>query len=322
VIKGIVFVIVSWVLMHIFSVVGIFISFFYLVWWFIFPKSIPCLSCRTKAEGKYCSLCKNNVSKATGRHPKSFYSVIVNTLLLIVISIISIGLVYLESRVLLKLGIPSTPKTASFVIPAKGQHLVGEIFPMKIEITGIETPINAVQVDIGFDPLVLEVVDISTEGSFATIFIQQEINNEYGYVRLSGGLPNPGFDQNKGFFGTIYFQAKIPGPVNIEFLPTSLILANDGRGSDIIKELVSASYLILAEDFPPERIEAQKAILRADVLGKKSDQTQLIFFDEQKVLGEKVNKEIQKSKPSIFQAFGKSVLEQLLKFDIFILSIL
>lgn len=91
---------------------------------------------------------------------------------------------------------------------------------MKIDITSIKVPINAVQADIGFEPHKLEVVDVSTEDSFANIFIQKEINNEVGYVRLTGGLPNPGFFADRGVFGTVFFKGISPGIVRIEFLPS------------------------------------------------------------------------------------------------------
>ena len=90
-------------------------------------------------------------------------------------------------------------------------------------------PINAIQADLGFNPEKVEVVDISTQNSFANIFIQKEINNETGYARLTGGLPNPGFFSDRGIFGTVFFRGKQPGVVKIDFLPSSMVLANDGR---------------------------------------------------------------------------------------------
>lgn len=158
---------------------------------------------------------------------------------------------------------------------------------MKIEITGIETPINAVQADLGFDASKLEVTHISTQGSFADIFIQKEINNEVGFARLTGGLPNPGFFSDRGLFGTVYFRAKQPGLVVIEFLPTSLVLANDAKGTNVLQKLDQVSYLILPEEISEEEKQMQRDLTRmtSGVLGIEHDTTQLTFFEDDQILG-------------------------------------
>ena len=189
---------------------------------------------------------------------------------------------------------------------------------MKIEIAGIKTPINAVQADLSFDPQKLEVVDISTQDSFATIFVQKEINNEVGYSRLTGGLPNPGFFADHGVLGTVFFKGKSPGVVKIEFVPSSMVLANDGRGTNVLKDLVSVSYLILPEKISPEEEEMQKQIvLKPVVLGTETEETQMKFYEEEKVLGTQVGQEIEKEKRF---NLGKILLEILEKVDNTVLS--
>ena len=188
-----------------------------------------------------------------------------------------------------KLGFPPTPKTVSFVIPSKGQYCQGETFPLKIDITGIKTPVNAVQADLGFDPAKLEVLGISIEESFAEVFIQEEINNEAGYARLTGGLPHPGFISDRGIFGTVLFRGKEPGVASIEFLPSSLVLANDGRGTNVLKDFFSVSYLIIPEEEGCKKKEQGKEIaFYPEVLGEGTQRTQIKFYEEEKVLGAQV----------------------------------
>lgn len=189
---------------------------------------------------------------------------------------------------------------------------------MTIEIVGIKTPINAVQTDLGFDPEKLEVVEISTEDSFANIFIQKEISNETGYARLTGGLPNPGFFADKGTFGTVFFKGKNPGVVKVEFLPSSMVLANDGRGTNVIKELASASYLILPEEVSEEERKQQEVLIKPVVLGERTEETQMKFYEEEKVLGARVGQEIEKEKKL---HLGKEVLNSWERFDRFTLSL-
>ncbi len=170
---------------------------------------------------------------------------------------------------------------------------------MKLELENLKTAINTVQADIGFDPERVEVVAISTTDSFAKIFIQQEINNEGGWARLTGGLPNPGFFGERGTFGTIYFRAKSPGIVQLGFLQSSMVLANDGRGTNILKSLPSVSYLILPESISEQEArEQQKFIIDKVILGVEDNQndSQLKFFDEGSVLGTQADIEIRENK--------------------------
>ena len=314
------FTISSWFLVHLLAIFGVFVAAAYPLWWFIAPNLTTCFMCRSKKEGDWCPFCKKYVEKTIVTPPKTVTSALLNGLLVLLFSLFSTALLFGESKILFKMGFPPTPKTVSFVIPAKGQFRIGEIFPMKIDVAGIKVPVNTVQADIGFDPSKIEVVDISTEESFANVFIQKEINDEAGYARLTGGLPNPGYLSDHGVFGTVYFRGKAAGVVKIEFLPTSRVLANDGRGTDVLKEFSSVSYLILPEKITPEEEELQKKLisLNPSVLGEETTNTQIKFFNEQgSVLGEMTNKEISKANNIDILAVPMKILE---RFDSFVVE--
>lgn len=284
--KIISFLVASWILIHLMAVLGVFLVVAYPIWWLLFPRQTVCFFCRIKEEGEMCPFCKRKINKQNGIFPETLASAIYNGLLIMIFSIFSLAFVYGEGKLLYKLGFPPTPKTVSFVIPQRGQYRLGEIFPMKIDIAGIKTPINAVQADISFDPTMLEVKDVSVKDSFADIFLQKQISNELGFTRLTGGLPNPGYSSPEGVFGTIYFQTKLPGVVKVDFLPSSLVLANDGRGTNVLKELASVSYLILPDEISQEEREQQEVILQPGVLGESYEKaTKMTFFEDTKVLG-------------------------------------
>lgn len=316
-------VITSWIAIHLLAIFGIFLAIAYPIFWLFSPKQSVCFFCRSKKEGDMCRLCHQEVNKINGIAPKNFSSAVGNGLIILLFSLVSIGLVYGESRVLYQIGFPPTPKTANFVIPTKGQYRLGEIFPMKIEVTGLKTSINAVQADLGFDPNRLEVIEVSTRDSFANIFIQKEINNEAGYVRLTGGLPNPGFFAERGVFGTVFLRGKEPGVVSVNFLPSSLVLANDGRGTNVLKDLAAVSYFVLPERISEEEEKEQEEIFAKDlVLGENSDNVKMQFYEENKILGESTIKEI-KSKQAISQEtdIREIALGWLGQFDEFILTL-
>lgn len=315
-IKIVSLVVSSWLLVHLLAIFGFFLAVAYPLWWFLTPKKVPCLSCRTKKEEGWCPFCEQQIAKREEYHVKSIRSAFLNGFLILVLSLASFGIVFVESKVLFKLGFPPTPRTVMFSIPSKGQYKVGEIFPMKIEITGIRTPINAVQADIGFDPERLEAVEVSTSESFAKIFVQKEINNEVGYARLTGGLPNPGFTAEGGVFGIVFFRGKGPGITEISFLPSSLVLANDGRGSNVLKELASVSYLVLPEPLTEEEKEQQEALIQPIVLGEETDVTQMKFYEEKGVLGAEITKEVKEAKKINLSKILGNILESLDRFTL------
>lgn len=322
----IIFLILSWILVHLLAFLGIFLAVAYPIWWFFVPQLTVCVVCRSKHEGEWCNFCRKPLTKANGIFPKNMLSAILNGVIIFLLSLFSVGVVFAESKLLYRLGFPSTPRTVSFVIPTKGQHRIGEIFPMKIEIVGIKVAINAVQADVSFDNNKLELVDISTEDSFANIFIQKEINNDVGYGRLTGGLPNPGFLDEQGTFATLYFKAKSPGLTQIVFQPTSMVLANDGRGTNVLKEFSTVSYIIMPEQISQEEEDLQSQVFfDTKVLGASTLDSQMTFYDTPSVLGNGIDLEATPSSDIEIDhntnSFWYQALSLLESVDTFILSL-
>jgi len=326
-----IWLVASFFLIHFFALFGVILAAAYPILWLLFPEQTTCFSCRTTKEGEMCSLCRRKVNKERGIFPKTFTSAFLNACVILALSVMSLGFVWGERYVLKKLGYPPTEKTVTFVIPSKGQSRIGEIFPVKIEIVGVETPINAVQADLSFDTDRLEIVDFSTEDSFANIFIQKELNNEHGYARLSGGLPNPGFFGDHGVFGIAFFKGKVAGLTKIEYLPTSLVLANDTKGTNVLKDLAEVAHLVLPEKISEEEEELQRSItMKTSVLGESTEAAQMKFFtdtpflryeEESQVLGrQEKNEETQPEVVEEEQHFLRKILTILGKVDNFIIE--
>lgn len=261
--------ITAWILTHVMAIFGTFAVSAYPIWTTFFPSTAVCLGCRSGIVGENCALCNEKIEKGIYR-PKHARSILLNTLIIALLTVFSIGVVYFESKIIEKSGVTTAFKTVSFNIPDKSQYRTNEIFPMKIEITGIKSAVNVIQADITFDPDILEVIDISTKESFATIFVQKDVNNSLGYVRLTGGVPNPGYTKENGTFGTVFFKTKSAGLVTVSFLPTSLVLANDGRGTNVLKEFPSSSYVVRPESISQEQELTQSEFYKNAVLGTTS----------------------------------------------------
>jgi len=287
----------SWILIHLLTIFGVFLAIAYPIWWIIAPKQTVCIFCRSRHEGEVCLACHEVVHKSEGTSPKTFMSAVYNGLVFLVFTIISIGIVFLESQILFHFGFPQPAKTISFAVPSQQDHEVGEFFPMQIKITGIKQAINSVRVDFSYNPSQIAVVDISTKGSFANIFIQKQIDNKAGIARFAGGLPNPGFSGKDGIFATVYLEGLKEGITSIHFLPSSVVLANDGRGDNLLSSLSDASYLIVPKI--PNRNTNYKqtdAKLETKVLGSStSTNMQMIFYNEGQVLSDETSPTVQQS---------------------------
>ena len=180
------------------------------------------------------------------------------------------GIVYGESKLIENSGILAPQKTVSFNIPEKGTYSIGEIFPMEIKLTGIKTAINVVQTDFTYDPELLEIVSISTQNSLATVFLQKDFNNTLGYSRITAGIPAPGYSKSEGSFAKVYFKAKQAGFAQVSFLPTSMVLANDGKGTSVLQNFGEASYVIKPEELTEEQQAEQEQLFTENVLGAET----------------------------------------------------
>lgn len=138
------------------------------------------------------------------------------------------------------------PDRVNFVTPSAEVHEVGSVFTYPLRLEDTHGTVNTVQADLGFDPLLLQVVDIETTGSFAIIFLQKIVDNQAGFVRLTGAIPNPGH-AGGGTFGTIYFRARAPGDTVVHYLESCQILANDGHGTNLVSHFPHSYYHLTLE---------------------------------------------------------------------------
>lgn len=316
------FLLASWFLVHILAILGLFLAVAYPIWWLLFPEKMPCIFCRFRNKKTPCAICGRTQSEHQRvYHVESLRVAIINSLLIVLFTFVSLFMLFLEAKVLDYFGFPATEKTVTMYLPSKGQYYLNQIFDMDIQISGAEVPINAVQADFSFDKDRLELLDISTEKSFANIFLHKEINNQAGFARLSGGLPNPGFTESYGVFGTMIFRTKLPGLAQVEFLPSSMVLANDGKGSNVLKDIASVSYMVLPEDVGGVGSQSLDLLMsqnqekqKASISGK-----QLIFYNEEEVLGASVAAEekVEEKKQNLFQ----KLLDLLARYVNFVLGL-
>ncbi len=122
-------------------------------------------------------------------------------------------------------------------------------FPIEVKVDTADTSINAAQTTIYFPPEKLEVLNISKEGSIFTLWPEEPaFSNSSGEISFAGGLPTPGFT-GVGDIITINFKAKEEGTANLT-LGEGRVLADDGKGTNILVFIKEAKYSVQRTIFP------------------------------------------------------------------------
>lgn len=270
------FLVLAIVLVHVLALFGIAIIVVYVFCWFFIRNRTICLVCYNSKLNAYCPLCKRVKKSTTLVVPASLASAALNVGLLLLLTLLSVAIINTESFILHKFNFVPTKKTAHFNSEKSTQYKTLEVFPYTIVVNSTETAINTVESNISFDPSALKALSIDVSNSFATIFVTTYIDNSQGLLRIAGGLPSPGYIGDKGVFATVYFQAIKPGTTELVFLPSSQIMADDNRGTNILREYTKIPFLISGEEISmvdKKRQEQQYPVTK--VLGAQN--TKLMF---------------------------------------------
>lgn len=276
IVQALLFGLLAWLLVHFFSLFGLFLVLAYPLWWLIFPERKVCFLCRLQGTGQNCRHCKRDAMKG---HAMGLGTMILNMMFILAFTGISVLTVYGEYK-LINAFFYVSPKTAEFNSSSQKTVYQGKLFPLELVVDGIERPINAVQLDLSFDPLKLEVVDFISKDSFINIFVEKQIDNSVGFVRISGGIPSPGYDKEVGLFGNLMIRPKEPGVTTIRILPSSAVLLNDGKGTNVMKGTGEYRYLVLPSEDTLETEDQTKET--TFILGAQAQarEDQFIFYED------------------------------------------
>ena len=141
---------------------------------------------------------------------------------------------------------------ASFYFsPGSGGFFVGSTFDVSVFVNTGEENINAVEVNLEFDPTKLQVASPTAGKSFIEVWVAQPAySNSQGTVSFIGGAPSPGINTSNGLVSTVTFRAVAPGETSIIFLDSSKVLRNDPDGTNILTSKGRGNYQIMIP--PPE----------------------------------------------------------------------
>jgi hypothetical protein len=128
--------------------------------------------------------------------------------------------------------------------PQSGTYFAGRSFSVSVLVSSPDQAMNAVQGEVSFPTDQLEVLSISQTNSVISLWVQNPtFSNQDGTIDFGGVSPNPGFQGNNGNIITIRFEAKDTGAASLSFVSGS-VLANDGKGTNILTSMGSANLTI------------------------------------------------------------------------------
>jgi hypothetical protein len=138
-----------------------------------------------------------------------------------------------------------------FLSPGSRSFIIEDTFSVEVKVDTAGAPVNAAQATIYFPLDKLEVLNISKESSIFNLWSEEpEFSNSSGKISFSGGTPHPGF-LGTGNIITINFKSKKEGMANLA-LGEGQVLADDGKGTNILVFLKEAKYFIQEARVLPE----------------------------------------------------------------------
>ncbi len=144
-----------------------------------------------------------------------------------------------------------TVEAASLTLsPATGVYTTNASFTARVVVNTQGKSINAAEGTLTFNPRELSVVSVSRANSIFSLWVTEPtFSNSAGTINFSGGSPT-GYAGSGGTIMDVTFRAVGSGTVRASLTGGS-VLANDGRGTNILTTMAGGSYTIQAVSSTP-----------------------------------------------------------------------
>jgi len=138
-----------------------------------------------------------------------------------------------------------------YISPQTGTFFIGSTFDISIFVNTGGNNVNAVKVDLKFDQRKLQIASPTAGRSFISVWISQPtFSNIEGTAVFRGGVPSPGINTSSGLVSTITFRAIQLGEAVVSVSDSSLVLLDDGKGTNVLNSVGRGVYTISIP--PPE----------------------------------------------------------------------
>lgn len=139
-----------------------------------------------------------------------------------------------------------------YLDPSVGTNPLGNNFSVIIKLDSGGQNINAAEGALNFNANLLQVSSMSKSGSIFSFWTTEpSFSNSKGTIVFGGGMPSPGYKGAGGKIITVNFQAKALGNAQLIF-SSGAILANDGKGTNILTTMGSGNFTISPQIKAPD----------------------------------------------------------------------
>lgn len=136
-----------------------------------------------------------------------------------------------------------------YLTPSSGTYVVNSSFTVTVKVNSDGVPINAAEGTVVYDKDRLDVVSISKAGSIFNLWTADPVDTGSS-ITFGGGIPRPGYTGSAGTLFSITFKAVKTDGAQISF-SAGAVLANDGKGTNILASMGSGRYTISPKVTPP-----------------------------------------------------------------------
>jgi hypothetical protein len=129
-----------------------------------------------------------------------------------------------------------------YILPSSKNLNVGDTLNISVYVDSMDQAMNAVSFKISYPEDLLKFVSLSKTGTIINLWVQEPKGGN-GEVFAEGIVLNPGFTGSRGKILNITFKALNSGKADLNFI-SGAVLANDGLGTNILKNMKGGSYTI------------------------------------------------------------------------------
>jgi hypothetical protein len=136
---------------------------------------------------------------------------------------------------------PETTPSALFLTPVKNRE--NNLIALDLVVEPHLAEINTVSAEISYPTDKISFKELSKNNSFCSFFIEEKVDTAAGKIKISCATPYPGTAETSRVI-TVYFEGLEKGDAEIKLSSDSLVLANDGYGTNVLKEIVGQEITV------------------------------------------------------------------------------
>lgn len=134
-------------------------------------------------------------------------------------------------------------RTASLYLDGITKNIEKNTFDLKILVNPGGQAINTVGIILNFPVEKIKVKNINIADSFCDLFVENNFDNIDGQIKISCGKYYPGIN-SQAEIATIKFDITKVGLTKFTFDESSVVLANDGFGTDVLESVNDKSIYL------------------------------------------------------------------------------